>query len=141
LINVWDFLYLTGLTQEIVKRKVLIIENDPDIRDIVDYILAEEGFTTLTIPEPETMQHLLQFAPDVILIDEFINSKPGHRLCLKIKNTPLLNKIPVIVLSTANDIELIATECQANDYVRKPFDVKEMVEKVVRVVGHQPLAY
>jgi two-component system phosphate regulon response regulator PhoB len=124
-----------------VKKKVLIIENDPDIRDIVDYILAEEGFTTLTIPEPETMQHILQFAPDVILIDEFIKSKPGHRLCLKIKNTPLLNKIPVIVLSTANDIELIATECQANDYVRKPFDVKEMVEKVVRVVGHQPLAY
>jgi two-component system phosphate regulon response regulator PhoB len=132
---------LTGLTQEIVKRKVLIIENDPDIRDIVDYILAEEGFTTLTIPEPETMQHILQFAPDVILIDEFINSKPGHRLCLKIKNTPLLNKIPVIVLSTANDIELIATECQANDYVRKPFDVKEMVEKVVRVVGHQSIAH
>jgi two-component system phosphate regulon response regulator PhoB len=132
---------LTGLTQEIVKRKVLIIENDADIRDIVDYILAEEGFTTLTIPEPETMQHILQFAPDVILIDEFINSKPGHRLCLKIKNTPLLNKIPVIVLSTANDIELIATECQANDYVRKPFDVKEMIEKVVRVVGHQPIAH
>ena len=124
-----------------MKRKVLIIENDPDIRDIVDYILAEEGFTTLTIPEPETMQHILQFAPDVILIDEFINSKPGHRLCLKIKNTPLLNKIPVIVLSTANDIELIATECQANDYVRKPFDVKEMVEKVVRVVGHQPIVH
>jgi two-component system phosphate regulon response regulator PhoB len=139
--NVWDFLYLSGLTQEIVKRKVLIIENDADIRDIVDYILAEEGFTTLTIPEPETMQHILQFAPDVILIDEFINSKPGHRLCLKIKNTPLLNKIPVIVLSTANDIELIATECQANDYLRKPFDVKEMVEKVVRVVGHQPIAH
>jgi two-component system phosphate regulon response regulator PhoB len=132
---------LTGLTQEIVKKKVLIIENDADIRDIVDYILAEEGFTTLTIPEPETMQHILQFAPDVILIDEFINSKPGHRLCLKIKNTPLLNKIPVIVLSTANDIELIATECQANDYVRKPFDVKEMVEKVVRVVGHQSIAH
>ena len=124
-----------------MKRKVLIIENDADIRDIVDYILAEEGFTTLTIPEPETMQHILQFAPDVILIDEFINSKPGHRLCLKIKNTPLLNKIPVIVLSTANDIELIATECQANDYVRKPFDVKEMIEKVVRVVGHQPIAH
>ena len=124
-----------------MKRKVLIIENDADIRDIVDYILAEEGFTTLTIPEPETMQHILQFAPDVILIDEFINSKPGHRLCLKIKNNPLLNKIPVIVLSTANDIELIATECQANDYVRKPFDVKEMIEKVVRVVGHQPIAH
>jgi two-component system phosphate regulon response regulator PhoB len=122
-----------------VKRKILIIENDADIRDIVDYILVAEGFSTLSIPEPETMAHILDFGPDVILIDEFINSRPGHRLCLKIKNTKLLNHIPVIVLSTANEIELIATECQANDYIRKPFDVKDMVEKVVKVLGHQPL--
>jgi two-component system phosphate regulon response regulator PhoB len=123
-----------------VKRKILIIENDADIRDIVDYILLAEGFTTLSIPEPETLAHILQFKPDVILIDEFINSKPGHRICLKIKNTELLQHIPVIVLSTANDIELIATECQANDYIAKPFDVKDMVDKVVKVLGHQPLA-
>lgn len=122
-----------------MKRKILIIENDADIRDIVDYILMEEGFTTLSIPEPETLEHILQFKPNVILIDEFINSKPGHRLCLKIKNTQPLNHIPVIVLSTANDIELIATECQANDYISKPFEVKDMVEKVVKVLEHQPL--
>jgi DNA-binding response OmpR family regulator len=123
-----------------VKRKVLIIENDLDIRDIVSFILAEVGFITLSIPEPETLHHIVQFKPDVILIDEFINSKPGHRLCLQIKKNELLNEIPVIVLSTANNIELIATECKANDYIRKPFDVHEMVEKVVRIVGHQPLA-
>ena len=122
-----------------MKRKILIIENDPDIRDIVDYILLAEGFTTLSIPEPESMEHILLFKPDVILIDEFINSKPGHRLCLKIKKTEPLNTTPVIILSTANDIELIATECQANDYICKPFDVKELVEKVVKVLGHQSL--
>jgi two-component system phosphate regulon response regulator PhoB len=122
-----------------VKRKVLIIENDQDIRDIVEYILVDEGFIALSIPEPDNIAYILQFAPDVILIDEFINSKPGHRLCLKIKNTKELNETPVIVLSTANDIEMIVTECKANDYIRKPFDVKEMVEKVVRVLGHQPL--
>jgi len=47
----------------------------------------------------------------------------------------------VIILSTANDIELIATECDANDYIRKPFDVAAMVGTVVRVVSHQSLAY
>src|ERR1700761_9566419 len=124
-----------------VKRKVLIIENDRDIRDIVEFILSDEGFETLSISEPQSMDPILRFAPDVILIDEFINSKPGHRLCLKIKNTQPLNQIPVIVLSTANNIELIATECQANDYIRKPFDIKDVVDKVVRLVGHQRMAY
>jgi DNA-binding response OmpR family regulator len=51
----------------------------------------------------------------------------------------VLAAIPVIILSTANDIELIATECEANDYIRKPFDVEEIVVKVVRNINHQPL--
>jgi two-component system phosphate regulon response regulator PhoB len=122
-----------------VKKKVLIIENDDDIRDIVEYILEEQGFSTLSIPEPQSLTEILQFAPDVILIDEFINSRPGHRLCLKIKRDSMLEQIPVIVLSTANDIELIATECEANDYIRKPFDVHDMVKKVVLVLDNRSL--
>ena len=123
-----------------IKRKVLIIENDDDIRNIVEFILAHEGFETLSIAEPESLADILQFRPDLILIDEFINNRPGHRLCLRIKHEPLLAHLPVIVLSTANDIELIATECKANDYIRKPFDVEEMVDKVVRVIGEGPLS-
>lgn len=123
------------------KKKVLIIENDQEIRQIVDYILNEEGFDTLSIPEPDNLLDIVQFAPDVILLDEFINSRAGHRLCRKIKQIHGLAGIPVIILSTANDIELIATECDANDYIRKPFDVAAMVSTVVRIVSHQSLAY
>ncbi|MDB4924475.1 response regulator [Mucilaginibacter sp.] len=124
-----------------MKKKVLVIENDQDIRHIVVFVLEEEGFTTLSIAEPENLEDILQFKPDVILIDEFINNRPGHRLCLKIKQVKQLKEIPVIVLSTANNIELIATECKANDYIRKPFDLKEIVDKVVRVVNNQSLIY
>lgn len=122
-----------------MKKKILIIENDDDIRNIVDFILEEEGFNTLSIPEPESLTEITRFNPDVILIDEFINSQPGHRLCLKIKRESLLEHIPVIVLSTANNIEFIATECNANDYIRKPFDVKELVHKVVRILDNRSL--
>lgn len=124
-----------------LKKKVLIIENDQDIRHIVEFILQEQGFAIMSIPEPEELSAIIPFAPDVILLDEFINSRPGHRLCRKIKQVAALKNVPVIVLSTANDIELIARECDANDYVRKPFDVEEMVDKVIRIVNHEPLAY
>jgi two-component system phosphate regulon response regulator PhoB len=124
-----------------VKKKVLIIENDRDIREIVSYILEEEGFLTLGTAEPESIESLLPFKPDVILIDEFINSKPGHRLCHKIKQEDQLKHIPVIIISTAHDIELIATECQANDYVRKPFNIHEVVEKVVQLIDNQSLIF
>lgn len=95
----------------------------------------------MSIPEPEDLLAIIPFRPDVILLDEFINSRPGHRLCRKIKQVAALKDVPVIILSTADDIELIAKECEANDYVRKPFDVEEMVDKVVRIVNHEPLAY
>lgn len=124
-----------------MKKKVLIIENDQDIRHIVDFILQEQGFDTLSIPEPDDLAEIVPFKPNVILLDEFINSKPGHRLCRKIKQVPALAVTPVIILSTANDIELIAKECDANDYIRKPFDVADVVGKVLRMVNHRPLAY
>lgn len=124
-----------------MKKKVLIIENDQDIRHIVEFILQEQGFETMSISEPEDLSEITPFRPNVILLDEFINSKPGHRLCRKIKQVPALATIPVIILSTANDIEIIAAECEANDHISKPFDVETMVEKVIRVVNHQPMAY
>jgi two-component system phosphate regulon response regulator PhoB len=124
-----------------VKKKVLFIENDDAIRHIVALILEEQGFNTLSIPEPSDLNEIIPFRPDVILLDEFINSQPGHRLCLKIKQIEALKHLPVIILSTSNDIELIAKECQANDYITKPFDVDDMVNKVVRIVNHQPLPY
>lgn len=119
---------------------MLIIENDQDIRHIVEIILEDHGFETLSMAEPKELSAIIPFAPDVILLDEFINSQPGHRLCRKIKQVPNLASIPVIILSTANDIELIAAECQANDHIAKPFDIDEVVSKVLRLVNHQPLA-
>ena len=84
---------------------------------------------------------IIPFRPDVILLDEFINSRPGHRLCHKIKQVEGLKHVPVIIISTVQDIELIAVECEANDHIRKPFDVDDMVATVLRIVNHQSLAY
>lgn len=124
-----------------MKKRVLIIENDQDIRLIVELILQEQGFETLSTPEPADLSELIIFHADLILLDEFINNRPGHRLCRRIKQTLALSTIPVIILSTANDIELIAAECEANDYISKPFDLEDMVSKVLRILDHQSLVY
>lgn len=124
-----------------MRKKVLIIENDHDIRSIIEFILEEQGFETLSMPEPEDLNEIIPFKPHLILLDEFINNRPGHRLCLKIKQVEALKHIPVVILSTANDIEMIAAECNANDYISKPFNVSDMIDKVLRLVNHLPLAY
>jgi DNA-binding response OmpR family regulator len=88
-----------------------------------------------------TISIIYTFKPDLILLDEFINSKPGHRLCRKIKQVPNLAVTPVIILSTANDIELIVEECGANDHIRKPFDIEDLIIKVLRLLSYQPLTH
>ncbi len=124
-----------------MKKSILIIENDQDIRLIVEFILNDQGFKTLSTPEPDELSDIIDFNPDLILLDEFINSKPGHRLCRKIKQVPALQHVPVIILSTANNIEMIAAECNANDFIRKPFDVEDMIAKVMQCIDHQSLLY
>ncbi|MEP6611112.1 MAG: response regulator [Mucilaginibacter sp.] len=124
-----------------MKKRILIIENDKDIRHIIEFILFEQGFETLSIPEPDDLLEIIPFTPDLVLLDEFINNLPGHRLCRKIKQIPSLAHIPVIILSTANDIELIAKACEANDFIAKPFDVHDLVDKVLRTIDHLPMPY
>jgi DNA-binding response OmpR family regulator len=124
-----------------LKKRILIIENDQDIRNIVELILEDQGFETLSIPEPADLAEISSFKPDLILLDEFINSKPGHRLCRKIKQILDLAITPVIILSTANDIELIVEECGANDHIRKPFDIEDLISKVLRLLSYQPLTH
>ena len=111
-------------------KKILIIENDFDIRDIITYVLKDEGFSVIGMPSPESLDAVVLHQPDLVLIDEWLSGHPGHRLCLRIKQFHQLMHVPVVIMSTENDIEQIAAECKADGYVRKPFDVAELVETV-----------
>jgi len=111
-------------------KKILLIEHDEDVRDIITYILEDEGLTVIAMDAPEELEHIIVRQPDLILIDEWLSDKPGHRLCLRIKQVKHMSMVPVIILSTANNIEQIALECHADDFIKKPFDLDELVSKV-----------
>ncbi|HEX3384882.1 MAG TPA: response regulator [Mucilaginibacter sp.] len=113
-----------------MEKKILIIENDADIRDIITYVLEDEGFSVASIASPESLDAVVHHQPDLVLIDEWVSGHPGHRLCQRIKQFHRLMHVPVIILSTAIDIEKIALECQADGYLPKPFDLTTLVETV-----------
>lgn len=92
-----------------MSKKVLIVENDEDIRDIVGVILENEGYEVAGCAY--TLENLLTMAADLILLDEWVNQKEGPMLCKEIKAVEKLAQIPVIIFSTAMDIEQIAQTC------------------------------
>jgi len=113
-----------------MSKKVLIVENDEDIRDIVGVILENEGYEVAGCAY--TLENLLTMAADLILLDEWVNQKEGPMLCKEIKAVEKLAQIPVIIFSTAMDIEQIAQTCQANGYIHKPFDLDTLIFEVRR---------
>lgn len=122
-------IYLNFL--KIVKKKVLIIENDSDIRNIVSYILTEEGYEVIPAnPRPSNLLHT--YKADLILLDEWVNEKEGHLLCTELKEMHETRHIPVIIFSTNSNIKAIAAKCKAEGYLSKPFDIDALVEEVER---------
>jgi DNA-binding response OmpR family regulator len=111
-----------------LKKKVLIIENDELIRDIVTFILEAEGYEVSGVKyAPEAVD---QLAADLILIDEWINRKEGHMLCKEIKSIAHIAHVPVIIFSTANDITDIVKVCGADGYIQKPFDIDVLLTEI-----------
>lgn len=115
------------------KKKILIIEDDAGIQELISYLLEAEGFQVDTIVHNLTTD-LTPYHADLILLDEWVNKKEGHMLCKEIKQVHATQHIPVIILSTAVDIEDIARNCHADGFIPKPFDIDDIIREVKRVL-------
>ena len=113
-----------------VLKKIILIERDADIRDVIRYILEDHGLTVLTVNSPQELDAISALSPDLILVDEWLVGEPGHRFCLRVKQNEQMRHIPVIILSTSIEIEQLVRECRADDFIRKPFDLEELMNKV-----------
>jgi DNA-binding response OmpR family regulator len=113
-----------------LKKKVLIIENDEQIKDIVTFILESEGFEV--IGAKYAPDHLHEIQADLILLDEWINITEGHMLCKQIKLISALAHVPVIIFSTAYNIKDIVKTCGADGYVQKPFELDNLMAEIKR---------
>jgi len=116
-----------------MNKKILIIENDRDIREIVDIVLTDQGYEVADCAH-QSVTELQQYTADVIILDEWVlGKKAGHMLCQELKAIDALMHVPVIILSTAHNIEEIACACKADGFVRKPFDIEHLLTEVARV--------
>jgi len=111
-----------------VKKRVLIIENDREIKNIVTYILELEGYDVQGAQYDSSVLPYLK--ADLILLDEWINKREGHMLCKEIKAIESLQPVPVVIFSTAADIADIAKNCNADGFIQKPFDLDTLISEV-----------
>lgn len=117
--------------------RILVVEDESDLSDILAYNLKKEGFGVFTTGDGfEAIKIAQRETPTVILLDLMINGLTGLRVCQRLKTEPATAGISVIIVSAlgAEDDVFRGLECGADDYVTKPFKIKEVIARVRTVL-------
>jgi two-component system alkaline phosphatase synthesis response regulator PhoP len=115
-----------------MSKKILIVDDEPDILKVIVFRLKKLGYEIITAVEGEGALDLIKDEkPDLIILDLRLPKKCGNEICLDIKKHNNLKDIPVIIVTASSDkIKEIAKDCQADDYILKPFDSEEFINKI-----------
>jgi two-component system phosphate regulon response regulator PhoB len=112
----------------------LVIEDDKDIRDTIVYILQEENYEVIASEDSKILKSINDYKPNLVLLDNWLtdwkSDANGQQLSKELKSNPATSHIPVIIISAVSNIKEIAEAGLADGYLRKPFDLNELIEIV-----------
>ncbi|OOQ56587.1 response regulator transcription factor [Mucilaginibacter pedocola] len=114
-----------------MSKRILIIDDDENILDILHIIFREEGYNVIVSTSGDASEHIHMLNPDLILLDVRIDGYPkrGDEICAEIKAT-YSKKMPIILVSAETDLDMLANECGADLYFQKPFDIYDLLFRV-----------
>ena len=120
-----------------MKNKILIIEDEPDIRTTLEYNLRKDGFDVIgvgSLGEARAAMNSSYFS--MILLDLMLPDGSGLDLCREIKGNKELSSTPIIILTAKDDEvdKVVGFELGADDYVTKPFSVRELILRIKAVL-------
>ena len=121
-----------------MNKNILVIEDEPDIRRNLEYNLGREGFIVSSVASLHDAEQKLQNNNDfsLILLDLMLPDGSGLDLCKKTKGNPETESIPIIILTAKDDEvdKVVGFELGADDYVTKPFSVRELILRVKAIL-------
>ena len=120
-----------------MSNKVLVIEDEPDIRKTLEYNLSREGYTVEgcgSIEEANTFLENPSYS--IIILDLMLPDGSGLDLCRQIKSNSTIQEIPILILTAKDDEvdKVVGFELGADDYVTKPFSVRELILRVKAIL-------
>ncbi|TMI96239.1 MAG: response regulator [Bacteroidetes bacterium] len=118
-----------------MKKKILVADDDPGIRDIFKIIFERAGYIIEIKDDAEDVLKNNFTIPDVFLIDKLLSGYDGLDVCRHLKDNPLTCNIPVIMVSASPDIGATAMKAGADDFVEKPFDLKYLLKVIERNIN------
>lgn len=113
--------------------KILVVEDDANIRELLQYNLEKEGYEVKTAEDGNKgLQKIETKWPDLVILDLMIPYRDGLEICRIMRSNSELNHIPIIILTAKGEEidRVLGLEMGADDYVTKPFSVREIIARI-----------
>lgn len=121
--------------------KILILDDDLDLLSIVKSLLKKKGFDVWTFANwQKAWESIKNNKPNLVLLDVFLKGGDGIDVCRKIRSTASTRRMPIIMFSSyPNLAEIAIHEFGADEFISKPFELSEMVNKIRKVLSVKSL--
>ena len=117
-----------------MKTKILVVDDDPNIRELVRLYLEKEGFEVACAERgDEAVKAFRASPPNLMLLDVMLPGMDGWQVCREVRK---ISNIPIIMLTAKDETfdKVLGLELGADDYIVKPFDMKELVARIKAVI-------
>jgi PleD family two-component response regulator len=125
------------LTPESSSYRILVVDDEPHIRQILEFTLEKAGYQVFTaFNGEEALAKMAEIKPNLVLLDVMMPKMDGFEVCRKMREDFILNQIPVIMLTAKGDLneKVKGLEGGANDYLVKPYSNEELLLRVKNVL-------
>ncbi|WCT12466.1 response regulator transcription factor [Mucilaginibacter jinjuensis] len=122
-------------------KKILIADDDPGIVDAVEMMLSFSGYdVSSTYDGRDALKLSKEQLPDLFLLDIWMSGVDGRDICRELKEKVETRQIPVLMISASNDIHNSAIDAGADDFMTKPFDMQQLIDKIDSLLKKEAVA-
>lgn len=117
-------------------KKIFIIDDDQGILEVMKIILQEQGYLVEGAREGRlALAKIKKDKPDLVFVDFWMSGLDGGKIIQYLKEDPQTTKIPVIIVSALDETAKIAIQCQADNFLAKPFNMENLISLAKQYLG------
>jgi DNA-binding response OmpR family regulator len=120
-----------------MKRKIVIVDDDPGVQEIFKIIFEKEGFEAIVLSNPKPLLQNQHLDADIYLLDKQLSGADGTEICKFLKQNEQTCNKPVLIISADPNSRALSEEAGADDFIEKPFLKKELLTKVAMNMRQQ----
>ncbi len=121
-----------------MKKKILIADDDEAIVDSISIMLAAMGYEVIYTRDGSEVPNKILENPDLLLLDIWMSGLNGMDICKTLKADPKTCKLPVMMISASRQIMQSAMDCGADDFLAKPFEMSDLLDKIEKLLIDYP---